>query len=704
MTGNDGLISPMDLVVERLGEVKKGQAKCPAHEDRKPSLSVTEGLDGRVLLCCHAGCPTEDIVAALGLRWEDLYPPRDARDDRPRIVATYDYVSEHGELLYQSVRYEPKDFRQRRPNERGGWDWKLGDVRRVLYQLPQVLAAAKAGEVIYICEGEKDAAALGRAGVVATTNPMGAGSWRSEYAVHLVGASRVVVVADRDPKGRDHARRVAQSVRSVGVPVSVVESAFGKDAADHLAAGRTVEEFVRCEMEQMVSTGKTAAHADEHKPSSTEHRHDVRTVSLTPASAIRVRPVRWLWEYRVALGTLALVGGREGIGKSMVCYWIAAALTRGGLPGIYFGQPKSVIVAATEDSWEHTIVPRLMAADADLDQVFRVDVTTATGFGGSLVLPKDLDALRQHIRENGSAALLLDPLISRLDGGLDTHKDAEVRQALEPLVALADQCAVAVFGIIHVNKSVTTDPLSMLMASRAFSAVARAVLFVTVDPDDEKVRLLGEPKNNLGSTDLPSMTFTIGGVKVADTDEGPVWTGQIRWGADDPRQIGEVLRNVGESDESRSLTDEASDWLSDYLAIHTVVDSNRARVDGKAAGYSASTLKRARAKIGAGSKPYGFPRRTIWSKPGMTPDEVDEWLERHWDQPSGETRHDGLTGPTGPTRLGSTPVVPVGPGSEDPTGDDPTAPRANCPECGAPPPRPGSFGIIGGCEHTWGAT
>lgn len=397
---------------------------------------------------------------------------------------------------------------------------------------------------------------------------------------------------------------------------------------------------------------------------------DRRHITLVPASTIKVRPVRWLWRDRIALGTLALVGGREGIGKSMVCYQIAADMTCGRLPGVYFGQPKAVIVAATEDSWEHTIVPRLMAAGADLDRVYRVDVTTSDGFGSSLVLPRDLDALRDNIGQVDAGLVLLDPLISRLDGKLDTHKDAEVRQALEPLVALADRCGVAVLGIIHVNKSITTDPLSMLMASRAFSAVARAVLFVTVDPDDDKRRLLGQPKNNLGSTDMPSMTFTITGVKVADTEEGEVWTGRIQWGADDPRQIGELLRSSAESADARSATDEAADWLSDYLTIHTVVDSLKVKFDGKGAGHSLSTIQRARARIGAGTKSHGMPRMTSWAKPGMTPDEVDAWIAcqsfQTLDHPpvvpnAGESGHRETTGTTGTTDRRSEPVVPVVP-------------------------------------------
>ena len=99
----------------------------------------------------------------------------------PRIVETYDYCDENGTLLFQVVRFEPKDFRQRRPDGRGGWIWNLHDARRVLYRLPELLKAVAAGETIYIPEGEKDVDNLRALEVVATTNPGGIKKWRDDY-------------------------------------------------------------------------------------------------------------------------------------------------------------------------------------------------------------------------------------------------------------------------------------------------------------------------------------------------------------------------------------------------------------------------------------------------------------------------------------------------------------------------------------------
>ncbi len=334
-----------------------------------------------------------------------------------------------------------------------------------------------------------------------------------------------------------------------------------------------------------------------------------RRVRLIPASQIPPRPVRWLWALRVALGTLCLLAGREGIGKSTLAYSIVAQITRGELPGVYAGEPRAVIVAATEDSWSHTIVPRLMAAGADLDLVFRADVTVSDGFDSQLVLPADLGELEASVSEVRAALILFDPLVSRLSASLDTHKDAEVRRALEPLVALADRTASAVLGLIHVNKGGGSDALNLVMGSRAFGAVARSVLFAMASPDDEALKLLGQPKNNLGRSDLPTITYGIDGVKVADHEEGEIWTGRVRWMGQSNLSISDALAAAGDSVDTRSAVKDAEEWLGDFLAEMGGCAASKAVKDAaEAAGHSKRTLDRARQNLRIASKPEGFPR------------------------------------------------------------------------------------------------
>jgi AAA domain len=365
----------------------------------------------------------------------------------------------------------------------------------------------------------------------------------------------------------------------------------------------------------------------------------LRRVSLTPASAIKPRPVRWLWEQRLALGTLGLLAGREGLGKSTLAYWVAAQVTRGLLPGEFAGRPSSVIVAATEDSWEHTIVPRLIAAGADLHRVFRVEVYTATDVLTGLVLPRDLHGLEQVVTTHDVALTLLDPLSSRLSEDLDSHRDPEVRRALEPLAALADRTRSAVLGLAHHNKSGSSDPLTLILGSRAFAAVARSVSTVVKDPDDDTdtVCLFGTPKNNLGRTDLPVLSFRIVGHTI-DTDEGPATTGAVDWLGESQRTIGDAIAADGQSADDRSATSEAGAWLSDYL----VTEGGRAlsadiKREGVKAGHTHDSLKRARRRLGLGVEHVGFPRVTYWAAP------VGAQLE----QPAWGASPTALTTPTG---------------------------------------------------------
>lgn len=228
------------------------EARCASHDDHNASLSIAEGKDGRILLKCFAGCSVESVVGALGLKISDLFPTqaKERHHHKPRIVATYDYPDESGKLLFQCVRLDPKDFRQRRPDSAkpGQWLWNLKETRRVLYRLPEVIAAVASGRTIIVAEGEKDCDALAQAGFVATCNPMGAGKWLPEHTVTLQGAARVVVIPDQDEAGRKHAEQVARSLHGNAKSIRVIElpdraDRTVKDASDFFATGGTVDEL-----------------------------------------------------------------------------------------------------------------------------------------------------------------------------------------------------------------------------------------------------------------------------------------------------------------------------------------------------------------------------------------------------------------------------------------------------------------------------
>ncbi|MGI8536803.1 MAG: toprim domain-containing protein [Mycobacteriales bacterium] len=221
----------LDVLAERGSKVKASGstaiAQCPAHRDRDrdPSLSV-RAIEGSVLLKCHAGCDNADVLAAIGCTLRDLY-------DNPK-GATYTY--DDGRIVHRTP---DKRFRQS-GNTKGAGQ---------LYRLWRVIEAVADDRVVYVVEGEKDVLALESIGAVATCSPMGAGKWARVDSSPLHGAS-VVVVADRDAPGDRHARDVVESLTGKAKSVSVVQARAGKDAADHIAAGYTLEDLVDLDLER----------------------------------------------------------------------------------------------------------------------------------------------------------------------------------------------------------------------------------------------------------------------------------------------------------------------------------------------------------------------------------------------------------------------------------------------------------------------
>ncbi len=220
--------------------------RCPGHEDHENSLSVKVTEKGIVLMNCHAGCKLEDILTPLELKPCDLFQVKVDPHEKPKkqFDCAYDYAGETGKLLFQVVRWKPKGFSQRRPdpNKPNGWVWSLNGVDRVLYRLPDVLAAKEAGRTVYLCEGEKDVNNLTSAfGVCATTNAGGVAKWSATDAATLTGAN-VVILPDNDKAGIAGAWKRHDSIPG-SVIVLLPDLPAKGDVSDWLAAGGTLEQL-----------------------------------------------------------------------------------------------------------------------------------------------------------------------------------------------------------------------------------------------------------------------------------------------------------------------------------------------------------------------------------------------------------------------------------------------------------------------------
>lgn len=233
----------LDIFLSKLDGVKRTgpeqfKAKCPAHNDKHASLSVSTD-DKKINFHCHAGCRGDEILNSLGVDWNDIYFDDNSNyrasnkksKSKRKIVKTYDYNNEQGNLLFQVVRFKPKTFRQRRPDGKGGWVWSLSDVEPVLYQLERLKPAVDNGKVVYYVEGEKDADNLTELGLTTTTNPNGAGKWKDSYTKTLTGAN-VVIIPDNDKPGKEHAQKVARELKGAASSVKILELPYLKEKQD----------------------------------------------------------------------------------------------------------------------------------------------------------------------------------------------------------------------------------------------------------------------------------------------------------------------------------------------------------------------------------------------------------------------------------------------------------------------------------------
>lgn len=285
--------------------------KCIVHEDNKPSLSIKLSPAGKLLVHCHAGCDPKSILDALG------YEPPARDEDRvwtPRgdAVAVYDYRDESGTTLFQVLRTAEKEFPQRVPDSsaKSGWRWKLGDTRRVLYRLPELLQGIIDGKPVWVVEGEKDVHALVDHGQIATCNPGGAGKWRPEYSAFFIDAT-VTVWADNDEPGQKHARQVAASLEGVANAVRIVEAAEGhKDAAAHLGAG--------------FGTYDVRISRDDHAPAVADLAQDIHEFLDGPEPEYD-----WIVPGLLEREERLMLTGWEGFGKSVLNRQLAMCFAAG---------------------------------------------------------------------------------------------------------------------------------------------------------------------------------------------------------------------------------------------------------------------------------------------------------------------------------------------------------------------------------------
>jgi AAA domain len=336
---------------------------------------------------------------------------------------------------------------------------------------------------------------------------------------------------------------------------------------------------------------------------------------LVPANSVRRERLTFVWAHRITAGSLSVINGAPGEGKSLLTAYLAAKLSRGELRGAYWGKPQRSLIVSLEDHRAAVIRPRLEAAGADLELIDFLDIEFVNEEGVvSLVLPDHLDELADAVWQARPALLILDPISAVLSGGVDSHKDASVRRVLAPLARLSEEASLATALVAHTNKAVGDDPLRRSGASIAFTAAARNCLLLGHDPDEEggDRRLLAHWKSNSGKL-AETVVFEITPTLLAADGESDIDTARLKYVGESEHDASAML-STGNG-EKRSETDEAADLLRAELEdgprpakdMHRLADQH---------GIGKKALRRACERLGVEKRREGgiaADGRWIWS-------------------------------------------------------------------------------------------
>ncbi len=332
----------------------------------------------------------------------------------------------------------------------------MNGTRRVLYRLPAVLAAVRDGRTIYIVEGERDVHAVEKAGAVATCNAGGAGKWRDDYAETLRSAN-VIVIADQDDPGRKHARTVAQSLQAVGATVRLTQPAAGKDAADHLAAGHTLEELLPLAEDDAAEAPGDA----------------IRFVSAAELKASTPAEPPWILDGYLAPGNVTLFSGKPKAGKSRFSLDLTTAAATGA--GSFIGRAitHTPIVYVSEEG-ASTLAHKLPDCDG-------IRILTRENAWPKPDWPTLIEAAVTEAKRVGAALLVVDTLAYW--SGLPPEREKDAGAALQVMEAClyAASVGLAVLVPTHTRKGGGEDGEG-LRGSSAFAGAADIISSSNASP------------------------------------------------------------------------------------------------------------------------------------------------------------------------------------------------------------------------------
>jgi hypothetical protein len=335
-----------------------------------------------------------------------------------------------------------------------------------------------------------------------------------------------------------------------------------------------------------------------------------RSITAESFADIRAERTRWLWQGRIPLGAPTLLVGREKLGKSTLTVALAAAVSRGTLPGDLEGEPSNVLILSYEDAAGSTVKPRLLAADADTTRIYQPRAERE-GVRDLVSLPDDVEKIGELVREHHCRLIIVDPFSAALGAEINSHRDQDMRRAIAALAQLAESEDAALVLVAHFSKAQSGDSLTRVLGSRGLTAACRSVLVFGRAPDSadgSPDRVLAHAACNV-APEAPSLACRIEG-RVIDSKAGAIETSHLLILGDCDTQADDLLATRG-ADE-RSDRDIATEWLGDELADGEWQRAREVKERAKEAGIAERTLYRARSHLGVESRKEGFQAVSEW--------------------------------------------------------------------------------------------
>lgn len=343
-------------------------------------------------------------------------------------------------------------------------------------------------------------------------------------------------------------------------------------------------------------------------------------IELLRGDQVQVEPIRWLWDGYLARGKLHIIAGAPGVAKTTIALALAATLTTGGRwPDGTRAAVGNVLIWSGEDDPADTLIPRLRSMEADMTRIAFVASASEIVNGEECRIAfdpaKHLPALMMHIASDPPALLIIDPIVSAVSG--DSHKNAETRRGLQPLVDLARSLGVAVLGITHFSKGTQgREPTERVTGSLAFGALARLVFVASKTREDGRVFM--KSKANIAA-DEGGFEYDVEQVQVPGYPD--IFATRILWGSAIEGNARDVLAEAEAEvetagEEGQTETDEAIDALRDVLSEGEMV-AKEVKATMRAAGYTDKVIRLARERLGVQTRREGFGKemRSLWSLP-----------------------------------------------------------------------------------------